>query len=364
MRPTNSLPGLALSGTKLPTPRFSLESVYEEGEQRRRAVALSPALLTEHQALLNRIGWPSGEETAAKYSPIIAQYWHFCEVNGLERYDLLSLAHYVYLLAYPRLIYLNSTPDHERRGSRHEPGVGRGSLQVFVAAITRSFTVTGRPAPSSHAEWKEWFRGLNRRLAERKDRKEPAMREDLCAAVDAALEDPNERRGRRDAALLLLGWSCALRRSNLCAVTVEAIKRGSEGAQVFLPQSKTDPMGAGRFIPLYRAKDERYDALTAIDRWLAIAQIDKGWIFREIDRHGNVGAGPLDPRQVVRIMQRRGLRGNIGSHSLRIGYVTQGVSDGKQKAAIRMVTLHTNDVMIDAYTRFSDMNVAGPGSLL
>jgi integrase len=71
----------------------------------------------------------------------------------------------------------------------------------------------------------------------------------------------------------------------------------------------------------------------ALNAWLQAAKIDKGSIFRAIDRWGNVSRRTLDPKSVNDIVKHRaalaGLEaGEFSAHGLRSGYLTEAANRG------------------------------------
>ena len=314
---------------------------------------------------MQRIAWSVSAKTAADYRPIIRNYWHFCLVSGLERFRGQSVSEYLYLLAYPRMIYLQHVAGGgaaEARG--HQPGLGRSSIQTAVAAIGKSFEVMNRPAPNDSPEWRSWLKGLLRRLKQVTDRKDPVIRDDLQRAVILARAHPNRMIGLRDAALLLLGWSCALRRSEIVQVDLEHLRKDDAGWTLWIPQSKTDQDGKGYPKPLYRAQDPRCDPIHACHQWCGAAGITTGILFRSVNRYGIVSPDRLTTRSIATLLKSYSLRHNVSGHSLRVGYVTQAALDGKNNLATRIVTGHTSDAMLIDYQRVIDHQRQGPGSLL
>lgn len=133
----------------------------------------------------------------------------------------------------------------------------------------------------------------------------------------------------RDAALLLFGFSSGgRRRSEIAGAMMENLEM-AEGAYVYrLGVTKTDQDGEGTTIPVTGR------AAAALTRWLEASGIDKGPIFRGVDRHGNVSLEALSDRTVARIVQARaklaGLDPRIfGGHSLRSGFITEAGLQGK-----------------------------------
>jgi len=70
-----------------------------------------------------------------------------------------------------------------------------------------------------------------------------------------------------------------------------------------------------------------------MNAWLAAAKIDKGSVFRAIDRWGNVSRRPLDPKAINDIVKHRAeLAGldptEFSAHGLRSGYLTEAANRG------------------------------------
>ncbi|RWK42423.1 hypothetical protein [Mesorhizobium sp.] len=78
--------------------------------------------------------------------------------------------------------------------------------------------------------------------------------------------------------MLLLGWACALRRSELVALVVADIAFTSQGALVTIRRSKTDQEGAGREIAVPFGRT-RHCPIAALKCWLDVAAITAGLIF-------------------------------------------------------------------------------------
>jgi integrase len=70
-----------------------------------------------------------------------------------------------------------------------------------------------------------------------------------------------------------------------------------------------------------------------LNAWLAAAKIDKGSVFRAIDRWGNVSRRPLDPKAINDILKHRAERAGLdptefSAHGLRSGYLTEAANRG------------------------------------
>lgn len=204
-------------------------------------------------------------------------------------------------------------------------GLKPSSLDSHVAAIRKAHEWCNLPSPTADARIKNVLRGARRRwAAARADGEQiPRLGEDGEAIL---WSDPEESRaapvtlallrrmvthcraeridpgtgailigedgeplpdwaGLRDAAILLLGFGMAARRSEVARlrigdVTYDPRRRGIECRIRF---SKTDQLGAGQAVAVAHAADPALDAPGAINRWLEARR-----------RHG-LPCGPGDP---------------------------------------------------------------------
>jgi integrase len=83
---------------------------------------------------------------------------------------------------------------------------------------------------------------------------------------------PDNMIGRRDRALLVLGFAGAFRRSELCALQVEDLVEVPDGLRVLIRRSKTDQTG-GQEVAARSARDVGVMP-TAID--LGAARVERG----------------------------------------------------------------------------------------
>lgn len=135
--------------------------------------------------------------------------------------------------------------------------------------------------------------------------------------------------GARDRAVLLLGFACALRRSELVALDVADLQLTATELRVRIRKSKTDQAGAGAEI-IVPAIGGDLCPVEAVRAWLDVAKINSGPIFRRLTRYGQVAHTRLTPGSVALIVKRAARLAGLDSatfsgHSLRVGYCTQAV---------------------------------------
>ena len=102
-------------------------------------------------------------------------------------------------------------------------------------------------------------------------------------------------RGRRDRAWLLMGFTGALRRSELVALQVEDVTVTAAGLRIRIARSKTDPTAQGAEIGLPRGKYPDTCPVKAFQAWQEVARRKAGPLFRSISKAGQIGVQRCTP---------------------------------------------------------------------
>lgn len=204
--------------------------------------------------------------------------------------------------------------------------------------------------------------GIRRTLGTAPTRKQAATAE---IVRDMLAHCPSSLSGQRDQALLTLGFSGALRRSELVALTTDDLRFQERGMLVTIRRSKTDQDGSGQVIGIPNGR--RLRPVDAVRSWLAASGITQGPVFRSITRHGHLSTQPLSDRSVATIVKTyahaagydpRGFSG----HSLRAGFVTSGAQTGQDALALARVTRHKNLSVLQTYVRDDAPFLNHPGA--
>ncbi|PWL16422.1 integrase [Falsochrobactrum shanghaiense] len=142
----------------------------------------------------------------------------------------------------------------------------------------------------------------------------------------------------RDRAILMVAFaSGGRRRSEVASLRTEQLVKqapvinedGSPLPSLGIHLGRTKTSGADHDEIVYLT-GRPVDALT---RWLKAARIDKGSVFRKIDRWGNVSTRALEPSAVNAIVTRRAQMAGLdpaefSAHGLRSGYLTEAANRG------------------------------------
>ena len=240
--------------------------------------------------------------------------------------------------------------------AQHAEKLSVATLERRLIAIHQLHVENGFESPAKDVQVKKLMQGIRRVQGTKQRRVQALAKDDLLAALVMAERQIHAVKVARDRALLLVGFAGAFRRSELVAIRVEHITRLSSGIEIELPRSKTDQLGESRQVFIPAANIERRCPVLAIEKWLAVAKITEGFVFRSVSRHGNVGANGLTPHAVALIVKSSvsNSGGNaklVSGHSLRAGYVTAAAEAGLQPYQIVGTTGHKSLTTLAKYIR-------------
>lgn len=235
-----------------------------------------------------------------------------------------------------------------------------------LAAIRFFHRGAGMDNPTEDAGVAAILKGIRRTVGVAPRQKAPATADVIHSIL--AHVGRHTLQGKRDRALLLLGFAGAFRRSELVGIIVADLTFNDKGVDVFLGRSKTDQEAKGQSVAILNGK-----ALAAADRlreWLDAAGITEGPIFRPISRGDNVMAGGLTSQSVALIVKKyadaAGLDvANLSGHSLRAGFITSAADNRASISRIMEVSRHRDPRSVETYVRRADRynDHAGDGFL-
>ncbi|WKL21291.1 site-specific integrase [Agrobacterium tumefaciens] len=235
-----------------------------------------------------------------------------------------------------------------------------------LAAIRFFHRGAGLDNPTDNAGVAAILKGIRRTVGTAARQKAPATVDVIHAMMVRINADSLQ--GKRDRALLLLGFAGAFRRSELVAITVEDLTFSDEGVDVFLPKSKTDQEAKGQSVAILNGK-----ALKPADRlkeWLQAAGITSGPIFRRFNRGDRLTGETLTDQAVALIVKKYADAAgfdvaSLSGHSLRAGFVTSAAENRASISRIMEVTRHRDPRTVETYVRRADRfkDHAGDGFL-
>lgn len=226
------------------------------------------------------------------------------------------------------------------------------TLRRRLSTIAAAHHAVGEDSPTEAAAVQDVLQGIMRRHGVQQTRKTPLVIDALRAVLATCGDD---LRGRRDRALLLLGFAGALRRSELIAVRCEDLQTHPRGLVLTIRRSKTDQLALGRQVGIPHGTTPATSPVAAISAWRTLAQVHEGPLLRAVDRYGYVSGHGLSGRTVADVVKRvalmAGLEGDYSGHSLRAGLATSAALAGAGDVAIMQQTGHTSVAMVKRYVR-------------
>lgn len=230
------------------------------------------------------------------------------------------------------------------------------TLRRRVVAIRRHTQEDGQQFESSSAVIRATLRGIAKKHGRPQRRAAAITTRDIRRMVARCGSD---LAGRRDRALLLLGFAAALRRSELVALEREDILFTQAGMRVTIPRSKTDQAAEGVTLNVLKGAVRETCPVLSLQAWLDSAAIQYGPLFRMVNRWGTVEHQALSPGTVRLILHRRaaaaGVTGTshetLSPHGLRAGFITTAYNAGVRDEDIMKHARHKSHATMRRYVR-------------
>ena len=249
--------------------------------------------------------------------------------------------------------------------AERDRGRAGNTLRLRAAAIRFLHRAAGLPSPTDTAEVSETMAGI------RKDAPNPVKKRAATLTVlrELLAPIPNDLRGLRDRALLLVGFAGALRRSELAGMTCADLQRTDRGYELSLPRSKGSQTAAV-LVPLPYGRTELCP-VRALSSWIQAAAINNGPVFRRIWLPSQVAPDSLPPlpaigsealttRSIGRIVQARAAAAGFvarefGGHSLKRGALTTGMDNGAHPAQLKRLGRHKSYDVLGEYLELGNL---------
>ena len=148
----------------------------------------------------------------------------------------------------------------------HADQYSLATLNLRISAIQYHCHEAGAGLNLWHPSIRRVLRGIQMSKKEPQKHAAAFTPEDINALVSAAGGDLG---GKRDRALILVGFAGAFRRSELVGIDVEHAKEAPDGMVVFVPRSKTDQGGHGAVVEIGYGSNPETCPVLALRGWLA-----------------------------------------------------------------------------------------------
>ena len=239
--------------------------------------------------------------------------------------------------------------------------------KTAIAKLVEAQALLGDAAPEAdptkHPKVTVTLKAIRKRLGTDQDRATPLTGERLVQVL-LSIDDATLA-GRRDIAMLLIGWYGALRRSELAAMRQPHLDIDDHGIGIALPRSKS-AQDHTVYVPILRQPASRWDPVAKLEEWLGDLDIrghssktDGIWLhITKGDTFGNK-LRPVSGDAINNIVSRR-IRAaalpdasGFSAHSLRSGFVTEAKNRSIDEADIMKHTRHKSLATMRLYDRTS-----------
>lgn len=228
------------------------------------------------------------------------------------------------------------------RGVKTKPGKhAMNTIDRRVSALSALHKTRGLPSPITDpivSQVLSKARKAAARRGERPNKKKAVIKKTLDLMLETC--EAGSMLDKRDAALLLFGWSSGgRRRSEIVGAEMLNLEEVGDSYIYHLGITKTEQEGDGGTVPITGRAAE------ALRAWLQAAAITKGPIFRSVSRYGYVSKKPLSGRAVALIVKARIKAADLNpeiyaGHSLRSGFLTEVGLQGKSLLEAMALSRH------------------------
>ena len=242
------------------------------------------------------------------------------------------------------------------------------TLALRLTALSQWHRFQSFPDPTDHPELRKMLRGIGRTHGKPKKKARALPLADLERMV-VALSAQSGLAALRNSAVLQLAFFGAFRRSEIVSLQLQHLAWEPAGLVITLMRSKTDQQGLGitRAIP-YGAADGICCPASAVKRWLDVAGLTSGPVFRRITRWDRIGDAALYAGSVNAILASSAAAvqlpyaPELSSHSFRRGLATSAHLAGANFLDIKRQGGWRHDGTVQGYIEEADQfrnNAAG-----
>jgi site-specific recombinase XerD len=276
------------------------------------------------------------DETVRAYRHDFALFEIFCAANG-----------HASMPATPAAVA-------EFLASETARGCKASTLTRRVASIRYRHKLNGHPSPTDDETARATLSGIKRVIGAEQTAKTAATADVIGELLKRC---PNTLTGKRDRALIALGFAGAFRRSELVALEVTDLTETPDGLRVLVRRSKTDQTGHGQEVAMLRGR--RLRPVEALQTWLTASGISDGPIFRQVNKSGRVLPGALKAETVATVVKEAAERAGLdpdkfAGHSLRRGFLTSAAKAGASIFKMMDVSRHKSVETLRRYVKDAD----------
>lgn len=235
------------------------------------------------------------------------------------------------------------------------------TLEQSLAAINALHKANDFVSPTESLIIRKIVKGYKREHGTQPKKSDAATIEIIRYLLNSIPDDDSPKH-IRDRAIISVGFAGAFRRSELCALNIENLKWTFRDNQEILlievRKSKTDQEAHGMVKAIFPSLDKAISPIILLKRWLSVSKITTGSLFTRILKGGHITSQRVTAQSVRLIIQAAassaGLSLNLSAHSLRSGFVTTAIRQGKSERSIMNQTGHKSVHVLREYFHRED----------
>lgn len=233
-----------------------------------------------------------------------------------------------------------------------DSGVSLGDVKAVRDAIAFVHKHMGYPDPTQDTQFAAVFAGIKRVLGGQPSFRKMAL---TRAEVGAMIAYAYRKRRPDHAVALAIAFEGALRVSELCALRISDVQCTGGRVRLYISRSKSDQHSVGAYVNLEFRQNAPFNASKILLSWLSQYKRQEGFLLSPL-RAGNPMSGPLDERTFTRMVKFYAAcigidARQVGSHSMRAGWITAEVDLGRSSIQIAAHARHASPDMLLGYYR-------------
>ena len=235
-------------------------------------------------------------------------------------------------------------------------GVSPSTLNRRIAAIRYAHEAAGMTSPTGDKLVSSTLKGIRRATGAKPEKKAAATVDKIYSMI--AQCDAKTLQGKRDRAILLLGFAGAFRRSELAKLELSDIEFVTDGAKITIRKSKTDQEAQGQTIAIYNGRF--LNVVGILQGYIQAAGITEGALFRPITKGGNLREQAISDKSIAETVKKYAQLAGLdpdqfAGHSLRSGFITSAAEAGANLFKIMDVSRHKSVQTVKGYVRNAEM---------
>ena len=296
----------------------------------------------EKETILN-LEHSKAANTIRAYQSDFNDFCLFCNKNGFK-----------FLPSNPKIVSLYLT-------HLSTNGAKMSTLKRRLVSIGVIHKLKGHYLDTKHPAIIENIMGIKRRKGSIQKGKKPLLINSLRVIINVIdQQNKEEIKKLRDRSIILIGFSGGFRRNEIVSLNYDDLDFVAEGLKISIRRSKTDQFGEGSIKALPYFDSSQYCPVASIKKWIEIANISSGPLFRRFSKGSKLTDNRLTDQTVALLIKEYLVLAGIDSknysgHSLRSGFATSAAESGVEERSIMAMTGHKSTEMVRRYIKEANL---------